>query len=364
MNVNNKLKSIIAENTISYNNNVSFSGSSDFKKSEESILSLLKVSASQSGVIFQSYNTGIATFYTYDKNSVINFTSTCDQNDDIEGYALSVSVTDPLSKSVSMTQDFDFEIEGESECIRFYIDVAINPQYIIMPDEYIDLDDDLSGGLSDDSIMVSDENEDDSFDLTESPLIMEISNTASYDNKGSFIASVHPKNKNELYVKVFYDIIADEECIENDLNTINNIMFNSRIKDTFDLISPAKCSVGERSSTSAVYKAKRKTNVLNIVECFNTELDKFHYNIALTEITKKIVVNYHGKKRMKISCGPGYKYNHDRGVCTKIDGAELSLSRIAHRQAVRTKKSMGMSYQRRVSFRGNKAKHFRKLLGL
>ena len=51
-------------------------------------------------------------------------------------------------------------------------------------------------------------------------------------------------------------------------------------------------------------------------------------------------------------------------ACVKISGAEMALSRVAHRQMARTKKALGATYRTRILRKVRRAKHFRKIMGL
>ena len=85
---------------------------------------------------------------------------------------------------------------------------------------------------------------------------------------------------------------------------------------------------------------------------------------GLNEIKRIIKVNARGVKRIKLKCNRGYKYDASKKVCVKITGSELATKRKSNRRAILTKRSMGASFKRRVARKSNKAKRFRKALGL
>lgn len=84
----------------------------------------------------------------------------------------------------------------------------------------------------------------------------------------------------------------------------------------------------------------------------------------LTEVKRRIKVNFRGKKRIKMQCKPGFKWNAAKRVCEKIAGDELAKNRKSHRRAILTKRSMGSAFKKRVLRKTTKAKRFRKALGL
>lgn len=85
---------------------------------------------------------------------------------------------------------------------------------------------------------------------------------------------------------------------------------------------------------------------------------------VMMEIKRRIKVNFRGKRRVKMQCLPGYKYNPDAKVCEKITGAEVAHNRISHRRAVRTRRAKGNGFKVRVARKSRKAKRFRKSMGL
>lgn len=95
------------------------------------------------------------------------------------------------------------------------------------------------------------------------------------------------------------------------------------------------------------------------------------YYINLCEETleeRKIIirVNSKGIKTKKIRCPAGrvVKTVNGRQVCVTPTGRERLTKRIAIRKSVRTKKSKGAGYQKRVNFRRQRALKKRKQLGI
>ena len=87
-------------------------------------------------------------------------------------------------------------------------------------------------------------------------------------------------------------------------------------------------------------------------------------NGAFMEVKRRIKINFRGKRRIKMVCNKGFKYNVERKTCEKLSGKEIAISRIAHRHAVRTKKSKGKGFLVRIERKTRKAMRFRKAQGL
>jgi len=85
---------------------------------------------------------------------------------------------------------------------------------------------------------------------------------------------------------------------------------------------------------------------------------------ALDEVVRKIKINFKGKKRIKMKCQRGFKWDSNKRACIKIGGAEIAKMRKRLRRAVLTKRAAGNAYKVRVLRKTRKAKRFRKMLGL
>lgn len=87
-------------------------------------------------------------------------------------------------------------------------------------------------------------------------------------------------------------------------------------------------------------------------------------NGVMVEVRRRVKVNFRGKRRIKMQCRPGFKWQVDSHTCVKITGAEVAQKRRAMRRAVRTRKAMGQSFKVRMLRKTRKAKRFRKSMGL
>ena len=87
-------------------------------------------------------------------------------------------------------------------------------------------------------------------------------------------------------------------------------------------------------------------------------------NGQIFEVRRRIKVNFRGKRRVKMQCRVGFKWDATKKACVKITGAEVAQKRKSMRKAVRTRKSKGQGMKVRVARKTRKAKRFRKSMGL
>lgn len=376
-----KLKRLINENSYS----ATFMGQ-DFSlvdETEDMVVGALKAAAPQYGVTYVDYDEGIVTFSTYTKRSVENFCLFLDDCDKVNTYSITVALTNGIDKSTYVDDAFDFDLQGESEFAQFFIDVIISPDIVAYSPYYVDqhnADDSFDG---DDFIydldVDSDEIEDDQLDYFTSnddvlpitktidsddvPLLIKLSDSVSHSPYGKYNITVHPEDKSKILIQCNYSETPNKEDVEKDLEDLNNSNFGNSFKNKFSLILPAKFNDANNSTTSAIYKAKSGKDAIDLIESIDN-IETIEYDILLSEITRRVKVDFHGKRKVKMQCAPGFKYDAKRMTCVKIDGAEMAISRLAHKQMVRTKNSKGQSYKRRIIFRDKRALRFRKMMGI
>lgn len=90
--------------------------------------------------------------------------------------------------------------------------------------------------------------------------------------------------------------------------------------------------------------------------------DEMDENTSLDERKRIIKVNAKGKRRIKIKCNKGFKF--DGKKCVKIGGTEAIKKRKAIRKAVRTKKAKGAGAVRKANRLRKRARLKRKSMGL
>ena len=93
-------------------------------------------------------------------------------------------------------------------------------------------------------------------------------------------------------------------------------------------------------------------------------VSEFGETISLDEVKKRIQVSFTGKKRVKMQCAKGFKYDATAKTCVKIGGDELATRRKASIKALVSRKAGGAALKNRAAIRTKKAMKFRSALGL
>lgn len=93
-------------------------------------------------------------------------------------------------------------------------------------------------------------------------------------------------------------------------------------------------------------------------------VDGFGIAVPLEEVKKRMQVNFTGKKRIKMQCAKGFKYDATAKSCVKIGGDELASKRKATIKALISRKAGGAALKNRANIRSKKAMKFRKAMGL
>lgn len=350
------------------------------------------------GLKYLGYEEGVLSFSTYQKTSIEKFAMFLDDNDFVENYAISVIESNPMTKVANVVDEIDFDSTRESEFVEFFIDVVISWNYVNFNSVYVDPQNPFVANQSTSFQIPMDtsdpyaahvpldkepaefyDNNDfeypdadakiaivpgfDTLQSDETPLLVKLSAIKSNSLVGSVLVTVHPKNDDEILVQATYKEEPVTDDVLNDLSVINTL--DQLYPTKLELVKEAFYQLGDLFTSSAVYKSINGKNVLNIVEVFANSADEVICDTnLLNELRREIKVNFRGKKRIKMQCQPGFKYDPERMACVKISGAELAVSRIAHRQMARTKRALGGSYRTRILRKVRRAKHFRKIMGL
>ena len=365
MSYSNKLQNIIAENTAHM---IFMDEIINADIDEDAIVTEISGAGPLHGMQYLGYDEGVLSFSTYQKSAVESFATFLDDSEYVETYGISVMESNPLTKSAHILPEIDFDSTRESEFIENFIDVVINFQYVNFNDVYIDNEHNAETEMSfayptseiDNSLEFYDTPEMGELPSTETPLLVKLSKVTSHAPDGNILVTVHPKNDTQILVQVVYEngpLQLDNLLL--DLDTINNL---DSVYKSINLVTEAYYTDGSTSTTSAIYETVEGTAAFNIMESIGT-IESCDINL-LCELKRVYKVNYRGKKRIKMVCAPGFKYDAERMACIKISGAELANSRIAHRQMARTKKALGGSFRTRVLRKVRRAKRFRKMMGL
>lgn len=385
MSFKDKLSKIITESSV-------FNGEEFITtmQTEDTILAEIVAAIPLHGVTYCQYEEGVLTVSTRKKSAVESFTQYLDDNDFVLNYDITAKVYNPLNGTVNQDDTLDFDLVIDNELIEYYIDVILNPSYIEYAPVYVDYDSDDDylndwdgdGDADPDDDQYSFEYSDDDFDgdgdndsddyrpvygtvsPKEVPILLNIVDIKSHSPFGAFSATLHPKDESKFLVQCIYSSLPNPDDAQADVDLINSFMGDYEISDIFTIISNASYKTGDLKTTSAIYQTiDKKKDVLNIVEAFGDK-SYIRYDLMLHEVQRVIKINFRGARRVKMQCAKGYKYDPARKVCVKIGGTELAISRLAHRQMARTKHSKGEGYLRKIVRKTNRAKKFRKLIGL
>lgn len=97
---------------------------------------------------------------------------------------------------------------------------------------------------------------------------------------------------------------------------------------------------------------------------YEVDVDEDEELGPLDEVVRKIKINFKGKKRIKMKCQRGFKWDSSKRACVKIGGSEIAKMRKRLRRAVLTKRAKGVAFKTRVLRKTRKAKRFRRMMGL
>lgn len=309
-----------------------------------------------------------------------------DKDDAVEGYIIDVYNKDPLSGNVEAVTDIDTDYleanDFDYHTATFVVTFFIKPEFVLYNSYYID-EDETEEELTNEKLTES--------KTKKSPLWIAIDGTPAGDGKtvvGEYVVQPHPAKLDTVWVYIRYlldgidpqtFVLDNKAVIEKDLMIANTGNISKKFIDKgfkvgkrvsySDVLAYVKTvgqSATKRFETPHFeFVLKNGADVKFLMEMFADNNPSLCASIeVLTEIKRKIKVNFAGKKRIKMQCMKGYKYDAARRVCVKISGSELATSRRAKIKAVRTKKSMGLGFKTRTVRKSKRANRFRKLLGL
>lgn len=283
-------------------------------------------------------------------------------------YVANDSTLDDISSTVDDTDDLS-KYKGQIRNIDIML--FFKPEYIEY-DEYMDIEQD---SITEKFGKVN----------TKKPFWFTLGIESNVDG-GTFIITPHQTKLNTflVYAQYQYDISipcdefyhVNKEQITNDVNSINaGLIFNKLVGGGFDLNSKATLNsdseylltnneFGILETLPAEFTTREDSfNIKDILSTFkNTTI--FAESAIINEIKRVVKINFKGKKRIKLKCQKGYKFDVTRKVCVKIGGSELATMRKSKIKMVRTKKALGSGHKRMTQRRTKKAMRFRKLMGV
>lgn len=87
-------------------------------------------------------------------------------------------------------------------------------------------------------------------------------------------------------------------------------------------------------------------------------------NGELFEVRRRIKINFKGLRVIKMQCKKGFKWDSKKRACVKITGVEKASMRKRMRKMIRTKKSKGPSFWKKINRKRNRAMKRRKGMGV
>lgn len=96
------------------------------------------------------------------------------------------------------------------------------------------------------------------------------------------------------------------------------------------------------------------------------EVATFADFLASRLVEQKVIdkVNAKGRRRRRLKCAPGFKLSADGSRCEVMNAGERRVRKLGNRKAIRSKKRLGVGYQRKIERRKKKAMKFRRMMGL
>ena len=318
--------------------------------------------------------------------SVLSVADYLDKDDSVDEYIIDIYNKDPLSGNVEtvgdvdtdylMTNDFDYHTA------QFVVTFFVKPEYVMYNAYYIE-EDEFENDLTNEALKES--------KTKKSPLWIAIDGTTAGDGKkaiGEFVVQPHPSRLDTVWVYIRYlldgrtatEFVAENKTtIERDLAEITNGDIGKKFAEKgfkvskrvqyADIVSYVKTLISkdikQLETPHAELVLKNGADVKFLMEMLINNSPMLCAEMeTLHEVKRKIKVNFAGKKRIKMQCNKGYRFDAVRRVCVKISGSELAVSRRAKIKAVRTKRSMGLGFKTRTVRKSKRANRFRKLLGL
>lgn len=335
------------------------------------ILSLMAHANTLGGRITEIDDDSIIIKCTYSEsfNDIIDYLDTLDIVDEYEVIYYS---TDTSGTTRTVDQ---ISVDKLSTFTNFTVEIIVffKPEYIDYNDYYYDMED------SEDEILTEGINQ-------RQPLWMALNKISTDAPGGIFIVTPHPVKKNNITVYIEYKFDKklshkdfynkNKNSIAKDLDNINkgfifkklsdkNFKIKRALKLTDDDINVITTyqKEGRLQTKIAEFETSRDMNVRLLLEMFADDGVLVAESHVLSEVKRTLKINFKGKKRFKMKCQKGFKFDNNRRACVKIGGAEKAQMRKSKIKMVRTKRSKGTGLKNMTVRKQKKAMRFRKLMG-
>lgn len=317
--------------------------------------------------------------YTNNKVSFFQITDYLEENDNVLDYEVQLMQVDLNGVNVDVTDTVSIDDVRDMNNFFFKIIIFMDPEIVMFDPVYVDIDDIIDRNPyfdSDDTDLELGDDEEEVQYVYEN--LSHISEFISWkgDLKESYILFEKEDGKAELHIIPPKTTGSDEYFDINQFNVdaLENHASTKMFQDMgFTMTNRSKnkeidYEMHSEPSDVIVYDIEnndKEGNKIVVQEMLNTITEStFHGDTqTLTELRRKVKINFKGKKRIKMQCNPGFKYVPERRVCVKITGSDMMDMRRAHIKAKRTKKAAGVGYQKRITKKTKRALRFRKAAG-
>lgn len=300
--------------------------------------------------------------FTNNKTSLYSILDFLDENEYVFDYEVSLMQVELNGVNVDVSDTIDIDDVRDMNNFYFKIFIYLDPDIVNFDPVYVNSDDVIDDNEYFDYVEDVGSYMQFDGDLQESIYIYE-------DKDGAKIKILPPQttDSDEYFdiTKYNIDAIKNNKKIQKftDLGfTITSNLKNSDIdyemhgKPVVAKIFDIEANGGRENIFTEMLKCLSECDDVNL---YTDSSDK-----TLTEITRKIKMNFQGKRRIKMQCAKGFKYDAARRVCVKISGSDMMTMRRSHIQASRTKKAAGAAFKIRMLRKTRKANRFRQMQGI
>lgn len=312
---------------------------------------------------------GVIMAYTNNKVALYSICDYLDDNENVLGYELHLMEVQLNGVNVEVTDEVDLDDVRDMNNFFFKIEIYMSPDAVVFDPVYVDIDQTLDSNPYNEDAEYYDY-------VYESPTYAQwkgsMNETLILTEKNGVkqVILVPPKATDaEAYFDINkYNVDSAEDNGERKMFqdmgfTMTNVSKNKEI----DYEMNAKA---HDVYVFDIESSDKDGNNIVISEMLNTiiesgrDVEFFAESTILNEVKRKVKVNFKGKKRLKMQCAKGFKYDMNRRVCVKITGHDMMQMKRSHKKASRTKKAMGTGLKIRTYRKSKKANRFRKLMGI
>lgn len=324
--------------------------------------------------------------YTNNKVSFLHITDYLDENDDVLDWDYQFMQTDLNGVNIDVTDEVDFDDIRDMNNFFFKIIIYMDPEVVMFDPVFVDIDDviDRNPFFDEDGNRVELNAYEDGqgYDEEYEYVYENLSHVSEYISwKGemneTYFLFEKKDGKAELHLvppkatggDEYFDInkfnvdSAEENGTKKMFQDMGFTMTNQSKNKDIDYEMRGK---PEDVIVYDIEKNNKDGSEIVVHEMLNTITESTYHgdSQSLNEIRKKVKMNFKGKKRIKMQCNKGFKYDVQRRVCTKITGSDMMDLKRQHIKANRTIKAKGVNFFNKRTRKTKKAMRFRKSGGI